>query len=71
MDQHMVFGEPAMIARLDAAIKELASYKASLDATRWRTETQRRIETIDIIMLLIRDRLYPSMPEPHEQKKAA
>ena len=60
-----------MITRLDTAIKELAKYRAELEPNRWRTDVQARIATIDNILILIRERLYPTMPEPHEQKKAA
>ena len=71
MDQPMVFGEPPMITRLDTAIKELTKYRAELEPNQWRTDVQARITTIDNILILIRERLYPTMPEPHEQKKAA
>ena len=59
-----------MITRLDIAVKELAKYRAELEPTQWRTDVQARITTIDNILILIRDRLYPTMPEPYDQKKA-
>ena len=60
-----------MITHLDLATKELAKYRAELEPNQWRTDVQARITTIDNILILIRERLYPTMPEPHEQKKAA
>ena len=60
-----------MITRLDLETKELAKYRAELEPNQWRTDVQARIATIDNILILIRERLYPTMPEPHDQKKAA
>ena len=71
MDQPMVFRKSPMITRLDIATKELTKYRAELEPNQWRTDVQARIATIDNILILIRERLYPTMPEPHEQKKAA
>lgn len=58
-----------MIKRLDNAITELRHYRSDLQRNKWRTDVQERITTIDIIEQLIKERLYPLMPD--DQQKAA
>jgi len=49
-----------LIQPLDNALQELRQYKASLQKNAWRSDIQGRITTIDIIEMLIQERLYPA-----------